>query len=56
MEPDDVEIKRGVYSVVLGLIEPLSPVDFANPLWLGITIADEDEMPLRLLTSAPYVL
>jgi len=53
-EVQSVDTEWGTYGVVLGLIEPLTVVDFGNPVWLGITVDPDSEMPRQLLTSVPY--
>jgi hypothetical protein len=52
-----VEITMGIFDVVLGSAgTPLNPDDFNQPLWLGIAIAPDPELPLIALTSSPYSL
>jgi hypothetical protein len=52
----DVEVSSGIYSAVLGTINPLN-VPFDQLYYLGVTIAPGAEMiPRVLLTSAPYAL
>jgi hypothetical protein len=55
-ETRNVEVHRGVFSVVLGEIMPIT-VAFDRPYWLGISVAGEPELlPRTKLTSSPYSL
>ena len=55
-EIQEVELNGGVYSAVLGTINPLN-VPFDQPYYVGVTIGTAAEMLPRIsLTSAPYAL
>jgi hypothetical protein len=55
-ETQPVEINSGLFSVILGSLNPLD-ISFDEPYWLGITVGDETEMsPRTPLTSSPYSL
>lgn len=55
-EIQDVELNGGVYSAVLGTINPLN-VPFDQPYYVGVSIGTAAEMLPRIpLTSAPYAL
>lgn len=52
----DVQITGGVYSVVLGTVEPLTAA-FDQTYYLGITVGSGAELtPRARLTSSPYAL
>ena len=57
-ETQSVEVKQGRFTVVLGTVAPLDPSVFAGsdqPLWMGVTVGDEEEMrPLLPLGTVPY--
>ena len=51
-----VEIKEGIYSVILGLTVPIN-LPFDVPYYLGVTIGTDEEMaPRQPLSSVPYAL
>jgi hypothetical protein len=53
----DIEVIGGVYSVILGSVEPFTGVSFGEPYFLGISINNGQELSPRVrLTSAPYAL
>lgn len=55
-EIQEVELNGGVYSAVLGTINPLN-VPFDQPYYVGVAIGTAAEMLPRIpLTSAPYAL
>lgn len=52
----DVQITGGVYSVVLGTVEPLTAA-FDQTYYLGVTVGTSAELtPRARLTSSPYAL
>ena len=51
----DVEVISGIYSVVLGKINPLT-LAFNKDYELGISIGTQEMLPKIKLTSAPYAL
>lgn len=53
-----VDVKKGIFNVVLGSVTPLSSLDFSQPLWLEIedTVAGKAFTPRTELTGAPYAL
>jgi hypothetical protein len=56
-ERDTVPVDGGIFSVVLGKVEPLDVVSFDIPYWLGIGLLGGPEMTPRVeLTAAPYAL
>ena len=57
-ETQSVEVRDGLFSVLLGSVEPLSQLLFVqnDNLWLGITIGAEELTPREKLASAPYAL
>ena len=52
---NDVEVFNGIYSAILGQINPLN-VTFDQLYELGVTIGSSELSPRILLTSAPYAL
>ncbi|GEM_PF-3186186 len=51
-EPDS-----GIFNVVLGAVEELSTVNFNNPVWLSVQVADDTEMtPRQRLTAVGYAM
>ena len=51
-----VNVKKGLYSVILGQTVPLD-IPFDVPYFLGIMVGNDDEMtPRQPLTSVPYAL
>jgi len=51
-----VVVRGGVFSVILGVFEPLT-LAFDVPCWLGVQVGSDPEMSPRVaLTSAPYAL
>lgn len=51
----DVEVISGIYSTVLGNIEPLD-IAFDTIYYLGVTVGSTEMKPRTQLTSAPYAL
>ncbi len=51
-----VEVTSGIYSVILGTVNPMTGVMFDTPYWLGVTIGGSELTPRFLLTPAPYAL
>ena len=51
-----VSVADGVFHVELGALEPFGPGLFASPLWLGITVETDPELPRRSLGSTAYAL
>ncbi|MBK8557239.1 MAG: hypothetical protein IPL65_16390 [Lewinellaceae bacterium] len=51
----NVEVSSGIYSAVLGVVNPLT-VPFDQLYYLGITVGSSELTPRILLTSAPYAL
>lgn len=55
-ETQSVAVANGLYSVTLGADTPLD-LDFANPLYLGVSVGADPEMtPRQALSSVPYAL
>jgi len=54
-EQMNVEVISGIYSTVLGNIEPLD-VEFDTTYFLGVTVGSTEMKPRVQLTSAPYAL
>jgi hypothetical protein len=52
---DDVEVISGIYSTVLGNIEPLD-ISFDQIYYLGVKVGSTEMTPRIQLTSAPYAL
>ncbi len=50
-----VEVSNGIYSAVLGVVNPLN-IAFDQLYYLGITVGSAELTPRILLTSAPYAL
>jgi hypothetical protein len=50
-----VEVSNGIYSAVLGVVNPLN-VPFDQLYYLGVTVGSTELSPRILLTSAPYAL
>ncbi|MFA4991283.1 MAG: hypothetical protein WC569_01705 [Candidatus Omnitrophota bacterium] len=51
-----LQVKNGVFSVLMGSIKPLE-IDFNNDLWLGIEVSSDGEMSPRVkLASSAYAL
>jgi len=50
-----VEVSNGIYSAVLGVLNPLN-VPFNQLYYLGVTVGSTELTPRILLTSAPYAL
>jgi hypothetical protein len=49
-----VDCEDGVFSVILGVTDPID-LDFSEQYWLGVQVAGDTEMtPRYRLTSAPY--
>ncbi|MBK9338565.1 MAG: hypothetical protein IPM98_19365 [Lewinellaceae bacterium] len=55
-ETADVELVGGVYSHLLGSVEPINPTHFANTLFLGVTVGGSELTPRTELTYSPYAL
>jgi len=56
-ETDDVNIVGGVYSHLLGSVNPLDPANFGGTLFLGVTPGAGAELsPRTEMTYAPYAL
>ena len=51
-----VTVANGVFHALLGSIEPLGPGLFAVPLWLGVTVETDPELPRRSLGSTAYAV
>ncbi len=51
----DVEVTSGIYSVLLGTIEPLT-IAFDKIYYLGLKVGSSEMTPRFKLTSAPYAL
>lgn len=50
-----VMVQNGVFDVILGSAgTPLDPDDFNQPLWIGVTISPDPELPRIELTSVAY--
>ena len=55
-ESQSISVADGIFSAVLGSSKPLN-ISFEHPYWLGVTIAGEPEMQMRIeLTSSAYSL
>ena len=55
-ETHSVDIEGGIYSVVLGLTNPVN-LPFDVPYYLGVTVGGDQEMtPRQRLSSVPYAL
>jgi hypothetical protein len=53
----DINVQDGIFSVLLGDTQPFGDVPFGVPLWLGIAVADGDELtPRTMLAAVPYSL
>jgi FtsZ-binding cell division protein ZapB len=50
-----VQTSGGVYNVILGLTQPLTP-PFDQPYWLGVKFGSTELLPRPRLTSAPFAL
>ncbi len=56
-ETQRIRMEKGVFNVILGSVNALNGVDFSQPLWLGITVAGQEEFRPRVqLTAVPYSL
>ncbi len=54
-ETNNVKVKDGIFSVILGKVSSLSEVSFDTPYWLGIGLSGSTQMTPRIeLTAAPY--
>lgn len=54
-ETADVNILGGVYSHLLGSVNPLGPANFGGTLFLGVTPGSGAELsPCTEMTYAPY--
>ena len=55
-ETVSVEVKKGIYSVILGLTDSID-LPFDAPYYLGVTVGTDQEMsPRQPLSSVPYAL
>jgi hypothetical protein len=55
-ETQQVPVRRGVFSVILGSVAPVN-LPFDRPYWLGITVGQGAELAPRVaLTASPYSL
>jgi hypothetical protein len=55
-ETQSVAVANGLYTVTLGAETPLD-LDFASPLYLGVSVGADPEMtPRQALSSVPYAL
>ena len=53
----NVPVTGGVFSVLLGQVTPLDPVDWTQPRWLSIQVNTEPELlPRQRITSVPLAL
>ena len=53
-ETQTVEVTDGIFSAVLGTVNPLG-LSFDRPYWLGVAVGEEAELtPRTELTAAPY--
>ena len=53
----NVPLTGGHFSVLLGEVESLEPVDWSVPLWLGIQVNTEPELaPRQRITSVPLAI
>ncbi|MGD1048759.1 MAG: hypothetical protein ABR899_08430 [Candidatus Krumholzibacteriaceae bacterium] len=55
-EIDNVVVSKGTFSVTLGTVSPLNSLAFNTTYYLGMTVADDPELPRQILTSSPYCL
>lgn len=55
-ETADVELVGGVYSHLLGSVNAINPSNFANTLFLGVTVGGSELTPRTELTYSPYAL
>jgi hypothetical protein len=56
-ETQEVVINNGLYHVLLGSVIPFSDSLFGDSLYLGVTVAPDQEMvPRQLLVSSPYAI
>ncbi len=58
-ESQDVDVVDGIYSVKLGVVNPLAPSFFEDPdtdYWLEVTVGGETLQPRQRLTSVPFAL
>ena len=54
-ESHGVTLRKGIFNVVLGVVEPLDPFHFSGERWLGIAVEGEAELtPRTYLASVPY--
>ncbi len=54
-ETQSVQVRDGVFSAVLGIVNPLT-LPFDAFYWISIRVAPDPELPRVVLTSAPYAL
>ncbi len=53
-EVQNIEVKKGVFNIVLGKINPLD-IPFDKPYWLGISVGNNNELTPRVsLNSSAY--
>jgi hypothetical protein len=56
-ETQVVTVTNGLFNVVLGTVQPITPSIFANQLTLGVEVNGDGEMQPRMpLTGAPYAM
>ena len=56
-ETQTVTVTNGLFNVILGSVEPITPSIFSNELMLGLEVEGDGEMqPLMPLTGAPYAM
>ena len=55
-EEADVSVKGGVYSHMLGSVNPLNSGHFSQPLYVGVIIDGFELLPRSELSYAPYTL
>ena len=56
-ETQTVPVENGLFSVLLGSVNPLSPGDFTGATYLGVKVGADAEMTPRLqIVSVPYAI
>ncbi|MFH1927155.1 MAG: hypothetical protein ABIK79_03125 [Chloroflexota bacterium] len=56
-ETQTVTVENGLFSVLLGSVNPLSPGDFTGSTYLGVKVGADAEMTPRLqIVSVPYAI
>jgi hypothetical protein len=54
---NNVLVSEGVFQIALGSLKPLDPADFdGSPLWLGVAVEDQDELPRTQLRTSPFAM